>query len=111
MQTYVGFYHYVLVNELNCSRYSSVVHVCNMLALCDAAHCLLIRYYVGLCSESRDKRLVQSLQLALLFLPPANRRILHMLLKLLNKTASNTELILDPEISNKKLVCNSHTFS
>lgn len=59
---------------------------------------------IGLCSESRDRRLLQSLQLILLFLPPANRRILHMLLKLLNKTASNNELTLDSEVSNRKLV-------
>lgn len=58
----------------------------------------------GLFDGDFKERMIEALQLVLLFLPPANRRILHMLLKLLHKTVNKDELILDPNMSNKRLV-------
>ncbi|XP_067928930.1 DEP domain-containing protein 1A-like [Watersipora subatra] len=53
--------------------------------------------------EGYRQRLVKCLQLVLLFLPPSNRRVLHMLLKLLNKTSSNKELVFESGLSNRRL--------
>lgn len=58
----------------------------------------------GLFDKEFHERLVKSLQLVLLFLPPSNRRVLHMLLKLLNKTSTNTDLVFDRDVPNKQLV-------
>nr|KAG5711751.1 hypothetical protein BaRGS_023515 [Batillaria attramentaria] len=54
----------------------------------------------GLCEE----RATRALQVVFLFLPPASRRKLHFLLKLLSKMAANPFLTLDPSQSTRSLV-------
>lgn len=54
----------------------------------------------GLCEE----RAIRALQIVCLFMPPASRRKLHFLLKLMNKMAANTRLTLDPNQSTRSLV-------
>ncbi|KAF6018784.1 DEPDC1 [Bugula neritina] len=59
--------------------------------------------HYGLFQEN-EQRLTKSLQLILLFLPPSNRRVLHMVLRLLHKLSKNKQLVLDENKSNKALV-------
>ncbi|XP_052243755.1 DEP domain-containing protein 1A-like isoform X5 [Dreissena polymorpha] len=49
----------------------------------------------GLTMDDCTERIVKALQLVCLLLPPANRRRLHLLLRLINKMATNDKLVLD----------------
>ncbi|XP_052775125.1 DEP domain-containing protein 1B-like isoform X2 [Mya arenaria] len=58
-------------------------------------------------SETMDdctERIVKALQLVCLLLPPANRRRLHLLLRLMNKMAANSRLVLDETQSSRTLL-------
>lgn len=48
--------------------------------------------------------MTKALQVVCLFLPPASRRKLQFLLKLLSKMAANSLLVLDPDQSTRSLV-------
>ncbi|XP_052775128.1 DEP domain-containing protein 1A-like isoform X5 [Mya arenaria] len=50
------------------------------------------------------ERIVKALQLVCLLLPPANRRRLHLLLRLMNKMAANSRLVLDETQSSRTLL-------
>ena len=52
-----------------------------------------------------EDRVQDSLQVCLLLLPPANRRKLHLLLRLMHKIINNKHMRLDDQISTRKLVC------
>ncbi|XP_052243753.1 DEP domain-containing protein 1B-like isoform X4 [Dreissena polymorpha] len=49
----------------------------------------------SLTMDDCTERIVKALQLVCLLLPPANRRRLHLLLRLINKMATNDKLVLD----------------
>ena len=55
-------------------------------------------------SGLHEERATKALQVACLFLPPATRRKLHFLLKLMSKMAANPSLTLDPSQSTRSLV-------
>jgi len=54
--------------------------------------------------DDSTERIVSALQLVCLLLPPANRRRLHLLLRLINKMATNIKLVLDESQSSRTLV-------
>lgn len=53
---------------------------------------------------TKEEALTKALQLLLLFLPAANRRILHMLLKLMNKMMHNDDLVITDCVDKRQLV-------
>lgn len=55
--------------------------------------------------DDSTERIVKALQLVCLLLPPANRRRLHLLLRLMNKMSTNDKLVLDETQPSRTLVC------
>ncbi|KAL4236703.1 DEP domain-containing protein [Mactra antiquata] len=58
----------------------------------------------SVCMDDSTDRIIKALQLVCLLLPPANRRRLHLLLRLMNKMSTNQKLCLDRTQSSRTLL-------
>ena len=60
--------------------------------------------FKGVFYDDTVDRIKRALQLVLLLIPPANRRRLHLLLRLMNKISTNEKLVLDESQPSRNLV-------
>ena len=76
-----------------------------MVKICDAQETAVVIVLLSdLLSPVARNRVQEALQICCLLLPPANRRKLHLLLRLMNKMANNEELVIDGEQTTRDLV-------
>lgn len=73
--------------------------------MCDACDFVVP---VELCEMDREERIKDALQLVCLLLPPANRRKLHLLLKLMGRMSDNPQIELDVNQTTRTLVSLTH---